>query len=123
MLLSDVIELRGPDRFLLHGRNADLVNIAGKRTSLANLNYHLNSIEGVRDGVFIMPEDNGEGVTRLMALAVAPGLTSGSLMQALRQRIDAAFLPRPLRLVDRCRATAPASCRARRSTHCSPGSR
>ena len=54
--LSDVIELRDHERFLLHGRIADLVNIAGKRTSIAHLNYHLNAISGVRDGVFVLPE-------------------------------------------------------------------
>jgi acyl-coenzyme A synthetase/AMP-(fatty) acid ligase len=99
VLLNDVIELHDSSRFLLHGRNADLVNIAGKRTSIANLNYHLNSIEGVRDGVFVMPEEQGETVTRLMAFVVAPGVTRDALMQALRSRIDAAFLPRPLHLV------------------------
>jgi acyl-coenzyme A synthetase/AMP-(fatty) acid ligase len=31
---------------------------------------------------------------------VAPGLTSEALLAALRQRIDAAFLPRPLHFVD-----------------------
>ncbi|HEY0336925.1 MAG TPA: beta-hydroxyacyl-ACP dehydratase, partial [Burkholderiales bacterium] len=88
-------------RFLLHGRHADLVNIAGKRTSLAHLNYHLNSIEGVSDGVFVVPEAaNGETVTRLMALVVAPGMTKQELMKALRRRVDPAFLPRPLCLVD-----------------------
>jgi len=97
--LADVIELRGRGRFLLHGRTADLVNIAGKRTSLAHLNYHLNSIEGVCDGAFVVPEQEGEAVTRLTAYVVAPGLTSGALMNALRQRIDAAFLPRPLHFV------------------------
>ena len=61
VLLADVIELRGRGRFLLHGRTADLVNIAGKRTSLAHLNYHLNSIEGVLDGVFVVPEAAGRG--------------------------------------------------------------
>jgi acyl-coenzyme A synthetase/AMP-(fatty) acid ligase len=100
VLLSDVIELRGRGRFLLHGRTADLVNIAGKRTSLAHLNYHLNSIEGVRDGVFVVPGEDGEAVTRLTAYVVAPGLTSEALMNALRQRIDAAFLPRPLHFVE-----------------------
>ena len=99
-LLADVIELRGSRKFLLHGRTADLVNIAGKRTSLAYLNYHLNSIEGVRDGAFVAPEQEGEGVTRLMAFVVAPGLTSEALMSALRRRIDSAFLPRPLCLVE-----------------------
>ncbi len=100
VLLNDVIELRGRDKFLLHGRTADLVNIAGKRSSIANLNYHLNSIEGVRDGVFVMPEESSNAVTRLMAFVVAPGLTGEAVMSALRQRIDAAFLPRPLCLVE-----------------------
>jgi len=100
VLLADVIELKGPRKFLLHGRKADLVNIAGKRTSLAYLNYHLNSLEGVRDGAFVVPDQTGEGVTRLMAFVVAPGRTSESLMSELRRRIDAAFLPRPLCLVD-----------------------
>jgi acyl-coenzyme A synthetase/AMP-(fatty) acid ligase len=100
VMLADVIELRGRGRFLLHGRTADLVNIAGKRTSLAHLNYHLNSIEGVRDGAFVVPEQEGEAVTRLTAYVVAPGLTSAALLAALRQRIDAAFLPRPLHFVD-----------------------
>jgi len=100
VLLADVIELRGRAKFLLHGRTADLVNIAGKRTSLAHLNYHLNSIEGVQDGVFVVPEQEGEAVTRLAAYVVAPGLSRQALLTALRQRIDGAFLPRPLHFVD-----------------------
>lgn len=100
VLLSDVIELRDRGRFLLHGRNADLVNIAGKRTSLASLNHHLTSIPGVRDGAFVVPPDEAGGVTRLAAFAVAPGLTSESILAALRQRIDPAFLPRPLCIVE-----------------------
>jgi acyl-coenzyme A synthetase/AMP-(fatty) acid ligase len=100
VLLNDVIELYSPSRFHLHGRLADLVNIAGKRTSLAHLNYHLNSIDGVRDGVFVMPDENDDSTTRLMAFAVAPDLNPETVLAALRDRIDPAFLPRPLRLVD-----------------------
>ena len=100
VLLADVIELRGKGRFELHGRTADLVNIAGKRTSLAHLNYHLNSIDGVRDGAFVPPAEQGEAVTRLTAYVVAPGVKSETLMKALRQRVDAAFLPRPLHFVE-----------------------
>jgi acyl-coenzyme A synthetase/AMP-(fatty) acid ligase len=99
-LLHDVIELAGGERFLLQGRMADLVNIAGKRTSLAYLDHQLTSIAGVADGVFVMPEEAEQRVTRLMAVVVAPGLTRAQILQALRQRIDAAFLPRPLVLVD-----------------------
>ncbi|MBK8638735.1 MAG: acyl-CoA synthetase [Chromatiaceae bacterium] len=104
--LSDVIDLvdAGPTRFLLHGRHADLVNIAGKRTSLGYLNYQLSTIPGVRDGVFLLPSEDDDdaegGVRRLIALVVAPELTSTTLMQALRERIDPVFLPRPLLFVD-----------------------
>ena len=100
VLLADVIELRGRGRFLLHGRTADLVNIAGKRTSLAHLNYHLNSIPGVRDGTFVVPEQGSEAVARLTAYVVAPGLNAESLLAALRLRIDGAFLPRPIHFVE-----------------------
>jgi acyl-coenzyme A synthetase/AMP-(fatty) acid ligase len=97
--LGDVIELAGDRQFRLHGRNADLVNIGGRRTSLAYLNYHLNAIEGVEDGVFVMPDDS-DGTARLIALVVAPRLTAEAIMAALRARIDPVFLPRPLRLLD-----------------------
>lgn len=97
---TDVIEPGGDDVFILHGRNADLVNIAGKRTSLGYLTHQLNSIEGVRDGVFFMPDESGDGVTRLTAFVVAPDFTREALLGALRERIDAAFLPRPLYFVE-----------------------
>ena len=100
VLLSDVIELRGPGRFVLHGRTADLVNVAGKRTSLASLNHHLGSIPGVVDGAFVVPSEDAGAITRLAAFVVAPGLSSESILSALRQRIDPAFLPRPLCMVD-----------------------
>jgi acyl-coenzyme A synthetase/AMP-(fatty) acid ligase len=99
-LLSDAIELLDAERFLLRGRIADLVNIAGKRTSLAHLNHHLNAIDGVVDGIFVASEDDGDAVHRLTAFVVAPGLGAETILAALRRRIDAAFLPRPLHLVD-----------------------
>lgn len=100
--LGDRLELIDPEHFLLHGRNADLINIAGKRTSLAYLNHQLNAMEGVNDGAFFMPDDEKpDGVTRLAAAVVAPGLTPQQLLAALRQRVDPVFLPRPLLFVDR----------------------
>ncbi len=99
-MLQDVIDPAGPARFLLGGRAADLVDVAGKRTSLAHLTHLLLSIEGVRDGVFLMPEQAGRRVPRLAALAVAPGMRRADLLKALRLRMDAAFLPRPLIFVD-----------------------
>ncbi|GIZ52547.1 AMP-ligase [Noviherbaspirillum aridicola] len=99
--MQDVIELVGEDRFLLHGRRADMLNIAGKRNSLAYLNLQLTAIPGVADGAFFMPDEHDiDGVTRLAAFVVAPGLTAAAVLRALRDRIDPVFLPRPLHFVD-----------------------
>jgi acyl-coenzyme A synthetase/AMP-(fatty) acid ligase len=102
----DLLELTSADRFLLHGRVADLVNIAGKRSSLAYLNHQLAAIPGVEDGAFFHPvESPGAapgGAThepRVAACVVAPGLSSADILAALRERIDPVFLPRPLLLV------------------------
>ena len=54
--LNDVVELLSPTRFRLLGRNSDMINIVGKRTSLAFLNQLLLSLSGVEDGVFSMHE-------------------------------------------------------------------
>jgi acyl-coenzyme A synthetase/AMP-(fatty) acid ligase len=97
--VEDVIEPTGSDTFRLGGRSADLVNIAGKRSSISYLTHQLLGIPGVMDGIFVMDEDSGQAVPRLRALAIAPGLSVEQIMQALRSRIDPAFLPRPLILV------------------------
>lgn len=99
--LNDKIELTGAGQFLLHGRSQDLVNIAGKRSSLAHLNVQLTAIPGVIDGTFYMPDEvSHDHVTRLAACVVAPGLDAKTLLKALRERIDPVFLPRPLLFVD-----------------------
>jgi acyl-coenzyme A synthetase/AMP-(fatty) acid ligase len=98
--LYDVIEVTGTDRFLLHGRVADLVNIAGKRSSLGYLNHQLNSIPGVLDGAFFHASAAADAeVARLGACVVAPGLDAAAIAAELRRRIDPVFLPRPLLLV------------------------
>jgi acyl-coenzyme A synthetase/AMP-(fatty) acid ligase len=100
--LCDVIEITGKEEFLLHGRTADLVNVAGKRSSFGYLNAQLNAIPGVIDGAFFLREEmtGSTGVTRLGAVVVAPGLTAAALSEQLRQLIDPVFLPRPLLIVD-----------------------
>ena len=78
-----------------------MVNVAGKRSSLAHLSHQLCAIPGVKDGAFFAPDEiGGDGVGRLMAFAVAPGTTVQALRRKLRERIDPAFMPRPLVLLD-----------------------
>ena len=99
--LADAIELLPDGRFMLLGRNADLINIAGKRSSLAYLDHQLTAIPGVVDGAFFQPDEaSPDAITRLCAFAVAPQLSERQLLAQLRQRGDAVFLPRPLWLVD-----------------------
>jgi acyl-coenzyme A synthetase/AMP-(fatty) acid ligase len=101
MPLQDLLQPLDCGRFLLLGRNADLVNIAGKRSSLAYLNLQINAIAGVEDAVYFMPPNASvDGVTRPMAFVVAPGLDAAEIRAALRQSVDPVFLPRPLYFVD-----------------------
>jgi acyl-coenzyme A synthetase/AMP-(fatty) acid ligase len=102
VMLQDVIEKLSEDRFALRGRSTDMVNIAGKRASLGDLNYRLNAIEGVHDGVIFLPDgaDEHTETPRLAALVVAPGLKREQLLAALRQCMDPIFLPRPLYWVE-----------------------
>jgi acyl-coenzyme A synthetase/AMP-(fatty) acid ligase len=92
--LADVLELIDGTHFRLLGRANDLIRVAGKRSSLAHLNFHLNRVPGVDDGAFWLPSDDGEGVARTVAFVVAPGRSARQIRDALRQHIEAAFLPR-----------------------------
>lgn len=96
--LADVLEVLSPTSFRLLGRSNDLINIAGKRSSLGHLNYHLNGIEGVRDGAFWLPHDAPDGVVRLVAFVVAPDVSADEIhkrvVAEMRLRVDPAFLPR-----------------------------
>ncbi len=99
--LNDFIEVQSDSRFKLLGRHADLINIAGNRASLSDLTLKLNAIEGVRDGVFLMPDSQtGEDVSRVVALVVAPDLDKKQILATLAEHIGPVFLPRPLYLVD-----------------------
>ncbi|HWG10673.1 MAG TPA: AMP-binding protein [Rhodanobacteraceae bacterium] len=99
--LADLVELVDGNRFRLCGRNADLLEIAGKRASLGDLTRKLLGVPGVRDGVVLqLDECNSSGVRRIAALAVAPGMTSADILAELRRAIDPVFLPRRLKLVE-----------------------
>lgn len=99
-LLQDVVEVRGDDRFVLRGRNVDMVEIAGKRASLAELTRRLLAVDGVRDAIMVQLDAEAGGVRRIAALAVAPGRDAAGILASLRDVVDPAFLPRPLRLVE-----------------------
>jgi acyl-coenzyme A synthetase/AMP-(fatty) acid ligase len=101
-LLNDVLELSSPRQFRVLGRSADLVKVAGKRTSLGALNAALLTAPGVRDGSFWVPDHYDDtDVVRLVAFAVLrEGATKDAVIAHLRTHVYPLFLPRPLFIVD-----------------------
>jgi acyl-coenzyme A synthetase/AMP-(fatty) acid ligase len=96
VVLGDALRQIDTRRFILEGRGSDLVNVAGKRASLAALNRVLLDIEGVADGTYLLPE-HGDGATpRLVALVVAPGVDRAEILRQLRKELDPVFLPRAI---------------------------
>jgi acyl-coenzyme A synthetase/AMP-(fatty) acid ligase len=99
--LEDVVEIEA-GLMLLRGRNVDMIEIAGKRASLADLTRRLLSIPGVQDAVVFQPSDaeaeaQGVGqVQRVAAAVVAPTLSAHEILAAMAHGVDPVFLPRPL---------------------------
>jgi acyl-coenzyme A synthetase/AMP-(fatty) acid ligase len=77
-----------------------MVNIAGKRASLEDLNLRLRSINGVEDAVYVVSEPVNDARQRLTALVAAPTLDAVTIRRQLARLVDPVFLPRPLWLVE-----------------------
>ena len=102
VVLQDMLEAQPDGGFVVLGRNSDMVEVGGKRASLADLTRRIASIPGVTDAVVFQPDATvGAVVQRLAALAVVEGLTEAELLARLAPLVDPVFLPRPLLLVPR----------------------
>lgn len=98
--LQDLIEAQPDNRFVILGRSADMIDVAGKRASLADITRRLLAIPGVQDAVVFQPDAPASGqVRRVAALVVAPSLTADAISEQLARAVDPAFVPRPLVLV------------------------
>jgi acyl-CoA synthetase (AMP-forming)/AMP-acid ligase II len=102
--LGDEIELQPSGRFLWLGRSTDLLKVGGRRASLSALSRTLTDIPGIEDGVYVVADEPNTSAThnaspptrRLSAVYVSATLAPQDVLDALRARIDPAFLPRPL---------------------------
>ncbi len=95
-VLPDFVALTSDHRFRWLGRHQDMINIAGKRGSLTDLNHRLVAIQGVIDGVIFMPESSPD---RLAAMVVAPNLNPADILGELKSQIEPVFLPRPVYMI------------------------
>ena len=98
--LLDRVELDVSGRFVLLGRQADLIKIAGRRASLAGLNLLLQDLPGLGDGVFYLPA-TGNPTERLCLIYAGPPLERAAARRWLRARLDPVFLPRDFIRIDR----------------------
>lgn len=100
--LQDRIEFYASGGFKLLGRQSDMVNVAGKRGSLSALTALLMENPDVEDAVIFAPERNdaSSSVNRLAALVVSSNQTARQIQNWLRQRVDHAFVPRPIVFTD-----------------------
>jgi acyl-coenzyme A synthetase/AMP-(fatty) acid ligase len=94
--IQDIIEKIDESHFKWLGRHQDMINIAGKRGSLSDLNRRLLAIPGVIDGVVFKPRSGSE---RLAAFVVAPTLKPSDILDALRPVVESVFLPRPVLMI------------------------
>jgi acyl-CoA synthetase (AMP-forming)/AMP-acid ligase II len=100
LALLDRIEVDADHRFMLLGRQADLIKIAGRRASLGGLNLLLQDLPGMEDGVLYLPP-TGSPTERLCLIHAGSALDRTATDQWLRERLDPVFLPRTIIHVDR----------------------
>ncbi|WP_323813916.1 AMP-binding protein [Cellvibrio sp. NN19] len=98
--VQDRIETQDGREFRLLGRGDDMIEIAGKRGSLQEMNKLLLATPGVIDGVVFMPEDGAQAITRPAALVVSTSATKQDVSARFAAHLDPVFMPRPLLMVD-----------------------
>jgi acyl-coenzyme A synthetase/AMP-(fatty) acid ligase len=98
--LHDLLDLSGERRFVLRGRSSDLIEVAGKRASLAEISRRLCAIPGVEDAVVYQPEAAVGTANRVAAAVVGKGVTERQIVESLAASLEPALIPRPLVFVD-----------------------
>ena len=98
--VQDNIQLLSNDSFKFLGRKSDMVILAGKRSSLTELNHKLLSIPGIDDAIVYLPSDDNKSIVRPCAYVVSQ-LTVADITQQASKLMDPVFVPRPIRKVPR----------------------
>ncbi len=92
---NDHFKLNADGCFELLGRSTDLIKIAGKRASLAELNQALTQIDGIDDGLFF------QGKNGRLSVLIVSRLEKKKILQELKLFIDEVFLPKKIVQIDK----------------------
>jgi acyl-coenzyme A synthetase/AMP-(fatty) acid ligase len=98
--LQDRIEKGEGQRFRLLGRNEDMVEIAGKRGSLQEMNKILADFPGLQDGIVFLPQQQNQEIQRPAAIVAVDAPDKQALLNHFAERLDRVFLPRPIYFVE-----------------------
>ncbi len=97
--LQDKLDIIERAQFRLLGRNEDMIEIAGKRGSLAEMNKLLLSTPGVVDGAVFQPKSD-ENVSRIVAIVVLnENGSKADVVEKFRSCLDPVFVPRQVFVV------------------------
>jgi len=118
--LADLIELRDPRHFRPLGRIHDIVNIGGKRSSLAHLTPGSTPSKEYMTVPSSIADETGPRGARMVRFVVAPADRGSHPGRAARHIAIPPSCRGPLHLVDRCRATPSAADPGRCGANCSP---
>nr|WP_268801704.1 AMP-binding protein [Piscirickettsia litoralis] len=98
--LHDTIENITDNRFTLGPRSNDLIKVAGKRASLAELHHTVKEISGIKDAAFYLPEQ--ESHTKLYQRLILfvcfdeKLVTTTMIKQKIKQYFDPIFVPKEI---------------------------
>lgn len=95
--LQDQLVIR-PEGFKLEGRNTDMLNVGGKRYSLADLNLKLSEIKGITDSIVFLRDPLAND--RPVAIVVS-SRPEREIKMELAKKVDPVFVPRPILIADR----------------------
>jgi acyl-coenzyme A synthetase/AMP-(fatty) acid ligase len=97
--LQDRLNVLSPTQFEFIGRTGDLLNVGGKRASLADLSNKILAVNGVEDAVVFMPDDDSHAVAQRPAALIVTKLTKQKICSEIAKIIDPVFVPRPIKIV------------------------
>lgn len=100
--IADIVSQSGDGtQFELVGRQADLLEVAGKRASLADLNRLLLQVPGVEDGAMLQTHETNGAAAQRMAAIVVGDASDHQILDYLRDFVDPVFLPKRIHRVEK----------------------
>lgn len=103
--LGDAVEITANGRLRLLGRLGDMIQVAGKRTSLGALNAILLAAADLQDGIVLRERTEGDDILTIAAVRQAadplgPQARRAAIRQHMAAHTDPVFVPRRIEFIE-----------------------